>query len=152
GDGPVKDRRRGAMTKLARRRIAPGLLAYEDGEPVGWVAVGPRQNYVRVDTSRATPRVDDQEVWIIPCVTVSKTARGRGIAVVLIKAAVDYAIAQGAPAVEAYPRASDRRTGDDNVYFGTEPLFRRAGFETIRGPLPDRPKNWLPRLAMRFSG
>ena len=140
------------MTKLARGKIAPGLLAYEDGKPVGWIAVGPRENYVRVDTSRATPRVDEHEVWIIPCVTVSKAARGRGIAVALIKAAVDYARTHGAPVVEAYPRASDKRTGDDNVYFGTEPLFRRAGFETVRGPLGDRPKNWLPRLAMRFSG
>ncbi len=152
GDGPAKERRRSAMAKLARRKTAPGLLAYRDGEPVGWVAVGPRRAYARVDASRATPRFDDQDVWIIPCVTVSKTARGHGIAVVLIRAAADYALAQGAPVIEAYPRAGDKRAGDDNVYFGTEPLFRRAGFELVRGPLRDRPKNWLPRLVMRYVG
>jgi GNAT superfamily N-acetyltransferase len=81
---------------------------------------------------------------------VSKTARGRGIALALIEAAVAYAAGQGAPAVEAYPRAGATRTGDYNAYFGTEPLFRRAGFRVIRKPLEDRPRNWVPRVAMRI--
>ena len=151
GTGPMKDRRRAAMAKLARRRRAPGLIAFEGAEPVGWVAVAPRAELARVDKSRATPRVDDTEVWVIPCVTVMKTARRRGIAVALIKAAVQYAAEQGAPAVEAYPRAGTARTGDDNAYFGTEPLFRRAGFKVVRGPLKDRPKNWTPRVTMRAT-
>ncbi len=95
------------------------------------------------------PRVDAIEVWIIPCITVRKGVRGRGIALGLIEAAVDYAAAQGAPAVEAYPRAGAERTKDDNAFFGTEPLFRRAGFRVVRGPLENRPRNWIARLAMR---
>lgn len=151
GDGPVKQRRRDAMTKLARRRRAPGLVAFEDDEPVGWVALGPRSEFARVDASRATPRVDDVDVWIIPCITVAKSARGRGVAVAMIRAAVAYAAEKGAPAVEAYPRAGAARTGDDNAYFGTEPLFRRAGFKVIRKPLKGLPRNWLPRVAMRID-
>ena len=151
GDGAVKHRRRDAMTKLARRRRAPGLVAFEDDTPVGWVALGPRGEFGRVDASRATPRVDDVDVWIIPCITVAKAARGRGIAVALLRAAVAYAMDKGAPAVEAYPRAGAARTGDDNVYFGTEPRFRRAGFKVIRKPLKNRPRNWLPRVTMRIK-
>ncbi|MEM7119716.1 MAG: GNAT family N-acetyltransferase [Pseudomonadota bacterium] len=151
GDGPLKQRRRDAMEKLARRRRPPGLLAFIDSEPVGWVALGPRSEFGRVDASRATPRADDVDVWIIPCVTVAKSARGRGVAVALIRAAVDYAAKEDAPAVEAYPRAGTARVGDDNVYFGTEPLFRRAGFKVIRKPLKDRPRNWLPRVVMRVD-
>ncbi len=151
GKGSASDRRRAAMARLARRRRSPGLLAFEGDVPVGWVAVAPRPELARVAASRATPPVDDQAVWVIPCVTVRKTARGRGVAVALIRAAVDYAAAQGASIVEAYPRAGDARTGDDNAFFGTEPMFRRAGFEVVRGPLPDRPKNWIPRLAMRIA-
>lgn len=151
GQGPAKERRRAAMQRLARRRTAPGLLAFEDEEPVGWIAIAPRTELVRVDKSRATPRVDDESVWVIPCVTVRKTARGRGIAVGLIRAAVAYAFDKGAPAVEAYARAGDARTGDDNAYFGTEPLFLRAGFDIVRSPLPNRPRNWLPRVAMRIT-
>src|SRR5262245_17302055 len=38
GPGGASERRRLAMVELARRRRAPGLLAYLDGEVVGWVA------------------------------------------------------------------------------------------------------------------
>jgi hypothetical protein len=49
------------------------------------------------------------------------------------------------------PRTGAERTGDDNAYFGTEPLFRRAGFRVVRNPLKDRPRNWIPRVAMRIK-
>lgn len=142
-------RRRVAMTELASRQRAPGLLAFEGEAAVGWIAIAPRRELARIEASRATPRVDQEEVWVIPCVTVRKTARGGGIAVALIQAAVDYAAEHGAPAVEAYPRAGDARVGDDNAYFGTEPLFRLAGFKVIRGPLDNVPSNWTPRVTMR---
>ena len=149
GEGSISQRRRAVMTELAERDPAPGLLAYDGDEPVGWVAVAPRYELNRVDRSRATPRVDDIAVWVIPCVTVRKDARGHGITVALIEAAVQYAAQHGAPAVEAYPRAGDERTGDDNAYFGTEPMFLRAGFSIVRGPLENRPRNWIARVAMR---
>lgn len=149
GPGGESQRRRVAMTRLARRRRAPGLLAYEDGEVVGWVAVAPRGELCRVDRSRATPRVDDVDVWVLPCVTVAKNARGRGVALALIDAAVDHAARHGAPAVEAYARAGRARVHDDLAFFGTEPLFRRAGFRVIRGPLAGLPKSWTPRVVMR---
>jgi GNAT superfamily N-acetyltransferase len=142
-------RRREAMTTLARRRRAPGLLAFEGDEPVGWIAVAPRAELARLDASRATPRVDDVDVWVIPCVTVRPGARGRGIALALIRAAVKYARKQGAPAVEAYPRAGGVRTADDNAYIGTEPLFRRAGFRVIREPPGKARRNSLRRVTMR---
>ena len=150
GEGSVSQRRRAAMTQLAGGQRAPGLLAYEGEEPVGWIAVAPREELTRIARSRAMPPVDDVPVWVIPCITVAKAHRGRGIAVALIEAAVAYAREQGAAAVEAYPRADGERTGDDNAYFGTEAMFRRAGFEVVRDPLPDRPRNWLPRPAMRI--
>lgn len=151
GSGTESERRRAAMTKLARRRRAPGLLAFENGEPVGWVAIAPRTELARIDQSRATPRVDDEDVWVIPCVTVRKTARGRGIACALIAAAVDYAVEHGAPAVEAYPRASATRVGDENAWFGTEIMFRRAGFRVVRKPPEDLPRNRIPRVTMRYA-
>ena len=151
GPEALNQRRRDAMTHLARRQRAPGLLAFEDDEPVGWIAVAPRTELARLEASRATPRADDTDVWVIPCVTVRKTARGRGIALALIRAAVAYAMAHGAPAVEAYPRAGATRTGDDNAYFGTEPLFRRAGFQVVRPPLEHRPRHWVPRVTMRIQ-
>ena len=151
GEGNLSARRRTTMTQLAAREPSPGLLAFANNEAVGWIAVAPRPEYTRLARSRATPPVDDAPVWVIPCITVRKGHRGQGIAVALIQAAVSYAAQHGAPAVEAYPRADAVRTGDDNAYFGTEPLFRRAGFQTIRPPLPHRPRHWLPRVAMRIT-
>jgi GNAT superfamily N-acetyltransferase len=151
GEGNAADRRRREVTRLARRRVAPGLLAYEGKEAVGWIAVAPRSELARVDRSRATPPVDDVPVWVIPCITVQKKARGRGIALELIRAAVEYAASRGAPAVEAYVRTGTRRVQDDFAYFGTEALFRKAGFKVVRKPIPGLPRNWTPRVTMRIT-
>ena len=158
GDGSLSRRKRAAMTARAAadRSPAPGLLAYLDDAPAGWIAIAPRPELRRIHHSRATPPVndgliDDAAIWVIPCITVRKEMRGQGIAVALIRAAVAYAAANGAPAVEAYPRAGNARTGDDNAYFGAEPMFRRAGFRIIRAPLPNLPRNWTPRVTMRIE-
>ena len=54
GEGSASQRQRDAMTQLARRRRAPGLLAFEGDEPVGWVAIAPRMR--TPDASRLRAR------------------------------------------------------------------------------------------------
>ena len=148
--GGVDDRRRALLAKLARRRKnSAGLVAYEDSEPVGFISLGPRHDFSVIAKSRATPPVDDLPAWVIPCITVRRGHRGRGVAVAMIRAAVDYAGARGAPAVEAYPRASRTRVHDDFAFFGTEAMFRKAGFQQVRAELPILPKGWVPRVTMR---
>ena len=149
--GPgTEDRRRAALAKLARRRKnSAGLVAYQDGEPIGFISLGPRHDFSVVERSRATPPVDDVPAWVIPCITVRRGHRGRGVAVAMIRAAVDYAGERGAPAVEAYPRADGKRVHDDFAFFGTKAMFGKAGFRQVRGVLPRLPKGWLPRVTMR---
>lgn len=143
-------KRRAALAKLARRRKnSAGLVAYQDGEPIGFVSLGPRQDFSRVANSRATPPVDDVPAWVIPCITVRRGHRGQGVAVAMIKAAVDYAGKRGAPAVEAYTRVGGRKMHDDLAFIGTEAMFRKAGFRQVRGVLPRLPKGWAPRVTMR---
>lgn len=145
-------RRREILAKLARRRRnSAGLVAYEDGEPVGFISLGPRSDFARVESSKATPPVDDVPAWVIPCITVRRGHRGRGVAVAMIRAAVEYAGKRGAPAVEAYPRADGKRVHDDFAYIGTEALFRKAGFHRVRGVLPRLPRGWTPRVTMRAA-
>lgn len=151
--GGTKDqnsrRRREILQKLARRRHAPVLVAYEGDEPLGFVSLGPRADYADFNRGKTTQPVDDVPAWVIPCITVRKTYRGQGIALALLRAAIDYAGKHGAPAVDGYPRPDERRFSDGAVFMGTESLFRRAGFRKIRGVLGQRP--WAPRLTMRAS-
>ena len=69
----------------------------------------------------------------------------------MIRAAVDYAGKRGAPAVEAHPRAAGKRVHDDFAFFGTEAMFKKAGFRKIRGVMPKLPKGWTPRVTMRAT-
>jgi GNAT superfamily N-acetyltransferase len=152
GPGAAESKRRAALAKLARRRKnSAGLVAYEGREPIGWISLGPRYDFSRVDNSRATPPVDDVPAWVIPCITVRRGHRGEGVAVAMIRAAVEYAGKRGAPAVEAHPRAAGKRVHDDFAFFGTEAMFRKAGFRKIRGVLPKLPKGWTPRVTMRAT-
>jgi GNAT superfamily N-acetyltransferase len=143
-------KRRATLAKLARRRKnSAGLVAYEGGEPIGFISLGPRHDFSRVDNSRATPPVDDVPAWVIPCITVRRGHRGQGVAVAMIRAAVQYAGKRGAPAVEAYPRADGRKVHDDLAFVGTNAMFRKAGFRQVRGVLPRLPKGWARRVTMR---
>ena len=144
------EKRQAKLATLAKRRRAPGLLAYREGDAVGWVSIGPRLDYHRLANSKATPAVDELPVWVIPCIAVRTEARGQGVATALIGAAVAYATARGALAVEAYPRADGKRVHDEWAFYGTAALFRNAGFRKVRGILPV-PKGWTPRVTMRAT-
>jgi GNAT superfamily N-acetyltransferase len=151
--GPKNEaNRRAALAKLARRRKnSAGLVAYRGSEPIGFISLGPRFDFAVIERSKATPPVDDIPAWVIPCITVRRGHRGQGVAVAMIRAAVEYAGQRGAPAVEAYPRADGKRVHDDFAFFGTEAMFRKAGFRKVRGVLPRLPKGWTPRVTMRAT-
>jgi GNAT superfamily N-acetyltransferase len=135
---------------LVRKGAPIGLLAYRGGEPVGFVSVGPRAAYPRVDAAKHSPPVDDLPVWAVPCFYVHRNHRGIGVTTALLSAAVDYAGKHGAPAVEGYPRSDDApRVSAESAFFGTEAQFRRAGYRKIRGVRPNLPRGWAPRVTMR---
>jgi GNAT superfamily N-acetyltransferase len=145
-------RRKEILAKLARRRRgSAGLVAYADGEPVGYMSLGPRSDYPGVERMRSTSAVDDVPVWVIPCITVRKGHRGRGVAIAMIRATVAYAAKKGAAAVEGYTRPDGKRVHDGSAHMGTESMFRRAGFKRIRGVVPGLPRYYTPRVTMRAA-
>ena len=119
----------------------PGLLAYRDGEPVGWCAVAPRADYLRILNSRVLKPVDeDPGVWSIVCFYVIRAERGGGLAAALLEAAVGYAAGQGATAVEGYPKDTAGSTRHANEMFvGSMSMFAAAGFEEVARRSPQRP-------------
>ena len=89
---------------------APGVLAFRDGNPVGWCAVEPRGCSPRILRSKvltaAGPEVardHGNQVWSVTCFVVSPGHRRTGVAQALLTAAVGHAFAHGAEVVEGYP-------------------------------------------------
>jgi GNAT superfamily N-acetyltransferase len=112
---------------------APGLVALRDGRAVGWVSLGPRTEFERIERSRVIPRVDDAPVWSIVCFAVSRTARGEGVALALLEAAVAFASERGVTTLEAYPvdLADGAALTAEAVFTGTVRMFERAGFRVV---------------------
>jgi len=130
------NRQRGEPNRIAFRTIVesgivPGLLAYSDGEPVGWCAVEPRESYPALDRSRTLARVDCEPVWSIPCFYIDRHFRGRGLMPELLAAAINWAGRHGAPIVEAYPIEPKNNLNNSTFYTGVVPVFRRAGFVEV---------------------
>lgn len=120
----------------------PGLLAYDDGQPIGWCAVGPRARYARMMSPRAKVyrRIDDLPTWVVNCFYVHRDHRHSGVAGALLEAAVEYAFQHGAEIVEGYPidRKVRPTAGADTLFVGTLAMFLAAGFEEV-ARFDDRP-------------
>lgn len=129
-----------AFQRLVKGGQEPGILAYRDGEPVGWCAIEPRASYPALARSRVLKPVDDRPVWSITCFFVRRDLRGQGLSVGLIEAAVAHARARGAEVVEAYPVAPKTgRMPDAFVWTGLPAAFARAGFQEVLRRSPTRP-------------
>ncbi|MDQ2934005.1 MAG: GNAT family N-acetyltransferase [Chloroflexota bacterium] len=121
-----------AVRTTAREHRAPGLVAYRGSEAVGWVSLGPREDYDRIQHSVVLAPLDDKPVWSIICFVVGKSARGQGVARALLDAAIAYARQHGATLLEAYPAETDgKRIPSASAYRGTVSMFERAGFEVV---------------------
>ena len=130
-----------AMGTLVRAGREPGLLAYDDGEPIGWVSIAPREEFhTLLRSPQYRPRDEDEDVWSIVCFVVDRYAQRQGVASALLEAAVEHARKRGATAVEAYPHVSN---GSD--YMGSVPLYEDAGFARVR----DANKRAIYRLDSR---
>jgi GNAT superfamily N-acetyltransferase len=134
--GPAK---RKALKELTGRREPPGLLAYRNGEAVGWVSVAPRERFGRIERSRVLGRVDDRPVWSIVCFYIPREHRGQGVGRALLDGAVEHVRARGGRLVEAYPiDTRDGRRPSAEIYTGTLGMFEAAGFREVarRGRRP----------------
>ena len=118
-----------------------GLVAYLGDEPVGWVAVEPRPEYIGLLRVYRTPWEGrnedraDEGVWSVTCVLVRPGYRKRGVAYALARAAVDHARTRGARAMEAYPMRTE--VGEvtwDEIHVGAESIFAAAGMWAASRP------------------
>lgn len=133
-------RNKAALKRIVRSGEIPGLVAYVQGQPIGWCAVAPRETYPVLERSRTLRRIDDQPVWSVVCFFVAKPFRHKGITVELLKAAVEYARKHGARIVEGYPvEPRKSKLPDAFVWTGTSSAFRNAGFVEVLRRSETRP-------------
>jgi GNAT superfamily N-acetyltransferase len=117
----------------------PGLLAYVNGQPIGWIAVEPRSQYPRLSHSRVLKPVDNQQVWSVPCFFVDRKFRGQGVTISLLKAAVEYVHSKRGRIVEGYPVEARGKIPDAFAFTGTTSAFQKAGFVEVVRHSPTRP-------------
>ncbi len=129
-----KEERVAALDRRVLDGIPVGVLAYLDGEPVGWCSVAPRETYAALERYGKLARIDDERIWSVVCFFVDARARRQGVTSELLKAAVRYARAQGARIVEGYPVEPGNLYG----YMGSSATFRRAGFRDVTPEGRDR--------------
>jgi GNAT superfamily N-acetyltransferase len=141
-----KDERKRAFRKLIRSDAVPGLLAYEAGQAIAWVAVGPRRDVVRFNIGK-TSRSDEEEagLYAVTCFYVRTGHRRRGLMKELAKAAIAFAKSKGARALDACPIEADRPLMWGDGFVGIASVFRELGFEEIARRSPRRP---LMRLSL----
>jgi GNAT superfamily N-acetyltransferase len=122
-----------ALKQIVRSGLEPGLLAYRDGEPIGWCSIGPREDFLALENSRNLKRLDDRPVWSIVCFFIHRTQRRSGLTAQLLQASIEYARDHGATIVEAYPiDTGGRHKSSGDLYMGVASVFRDAGFAVVQ--------------------
>ena len=117
----------------------PGLIGYRGKVPVGWVSLGPRDDYAKLRRSPVMKAVDERPVWSIVCFVVPSRYRGQGVARALLDGAIAYAKKRGVTLLEAYPVDKRGRSGDDAMWFGAKSMYDAAGFEEVARRKQNRP-------------
>ncbi|WP_338867870.1 GNAT family N-acetyltransferase [Myxococcus stipitatus] len=122
------------MKALVAQGQARGLLAYVEGEPVGWLTFGPRRSFPRLDRAPSLKCDDADEVWSLPCFFIHKDFRNQGVATALLKFAMDTLRQRGVSTLEGYPvkvPAGATRVANSSAYTGTVPFFEKQGFKSV---------------------
>ncbi len=134
------EKNKAAFKQIVEANEIPGILAYDQEKPVGWVSVARRSVFHRLERSRILKRVDEEMVWSIVCFYIARAYRRRGMMIGLIKAAVDFAAQNGAKIVEAYPMQPKKDSYPAvYAYTGLASAFLQAGFEEVLRRAETRP-------------
>jgi GNAT superfamily N-acetyltransferase len=133
---------RARFEQLARQSEVPmGLIAYQDDEPVGWCAIGPKERFARaLNTPTLKGHVSDNSgrAWFVPCFFVREDVRRTGITSALLARAVELASEHGATVVQGFPFAGSKRGSGGDTQVGLESAFASCGFEPTHRPSKNR--------------
>ncbi len=135
----VFEQQKGELNKNAIKEFVdsgniPGLLAYQNDEPIGWISVAPREEFSVLQRSRILKPLDDKPVWSVACFFIDKKYRNQGLSVRLLHAAIEYVKQEGGEIVEGYPVEPRKdRMPAAFAWTGLASAFLAAGFsEKVR--------------------
>jgi GNAT superfamily N-acetyltransferase len=131
--------RRQSLKALVDAGRFTGLIAYRSHQPVGWISLGPREDFAKLAGSPVMKPVDDRPVWSIVCFVVPAAYRRQGVARALLQGAVAWAGAHGVALLEAYPVDKAGRSNDQDLWFGSQSMFLAAGFHEVARRRHGRP-------------
>ncbi|HSQ81397.1 MAG TPA: GNAT family N-acetyltransferase [Casimicrobiaceae bacterium] len=134
-----RSRSKEALKALAAHDPPPGLLGYRGRIPVGWISLGPREDYAKLAKSPTMKPVDARHVWSIVCFVVPSEYRKQGVARELLAGAVDYAKKRGVRLLEAYPVDKRQPSAPEAPWFGSKTMFDEAGFTEVARRKAARP-------------
>ena len=120
-----------ALQGLVASGTVPGLLAYRDGVPVGWLALAPREDYPRLVHSRIARPEPLPGTWAVSCFFVTPGIRGQGATLPLLRAAARFAFDHGARCLEGYPYEVGQNPPPVFAYMGLARSFLRTGFRRV---------------------
>ncbi len=120
-----KAARRAAMQQRIISNNPVGLLGYFEGAAVAWCSVAPRATFKKTLGGVNADSDTEESVWSLTCFFVKRELRGRSFSAQLIDAAEDYARANGAKVIEAYPVDPN---SPSYRFSGFVPMFEARGF------------------------
>ena len=121
-----------------KRRVDEGIahaaLVYDGDLVIAWAQYGTPEElpgiHHRKEYLATAQRLPD---YRITCIQVEKIHRGKGLASVALRGAVDLIAQAGGGVVEGYPHEKPtKKVSSSFLYNGTRPLYERLGFEFVR--------------------
>lgn len=129
-----------AMKKIVYSGEIPGILAYDNGKPVGWCSVAPREAFPVLERSEVLKKVDEKPAWSVVCFLINRSYRKSGVPLKLLKAAIEYAKKHKAKIIEGYPVEPKKGKRLGIIAFtGISTTFRKAGFKEVLRRSETRP-------------
>ena len=117
-----------------------GLIGLLEGQATAWCAFAPREDFIKLEKSRVHKRIDNKDVWSIPCFFIDKNYRRSGVSVQLLKGAIKYAKENDIKIIEAYPTIPTQdKIPDSYAWIGLFKSFERAGFKIVDKTSKNRP-------------
>ena len=138
--GTVNEENKRSMHEIVKSGKPAGLLGILENRAIAWCAFAPREDFMKLAKSRVHKRIDDENVWSIPCFFIDRKFRKSGVSSEILKGAIRYAENNGIKIIEAYPLVPRKeKVPDTFAWFGLLKTFERAGFEVADRKSVSRP-------------